>query len=85
MMDFFPFFQVPLISLDNTECRSSPGSQKPDSFQDLPNLLKRTFQNTFTGAGARGPADQENQVRTWDQKLILFVHFLSAEGQGLDK
>ena len=57
------FFQVPLISLDSTECRTSPGSQKPDSFQDLPNILKRTFQNTFTGAGARGPADQENQVR----------------------
>lgn len=54
--------EVPLISLDSTECRTSPGNQKPDSFQDLPNILKRTFQNTFNGAGARGPADQENQL-----------------------
>ena len=53
--------QVPLISLDNSEFQTS--ASKPDSYSELPNILKRTFQNTFTSAAARRAGDQENQVR----------------------
>ena len=60
--------QVPLISLDSTE----PGrASKQDSYQELPNIVKRTFQGTFPktfpSLSVRRTTDQENQVAIVDR------------------
>ena len=59
--------QVPLISLDSAE----PGrASKQDSYQELPNIVKRTFQGTFPktfpSLSVRRTTDQENQVTIID-------------------
>ena len=55
--------QVPLISLDNTECQPGVGPHDHkqgvhDKYQNLPNVVKRTFQSI----NIMRPTDQENQV-----------------------
>jgi len=55
--------EVPLISLDNTECQPGVGPHDHkqgvhDKYQNLPNVVKRTFQSI----NIMRPTDQENQL-----------------------
>jgi len=51
--------QVPLISLDNSSCHSTPGGPKNERHQVWPNIVKRTFQNINIRPRQH---DQENQL-----------------------
>ena len=68
-----PMCQVPLISLDSAD----PGrASKQDSYQELPNIVKRTFQGTFPktfpSLSVRRTTDQENQVAIIDRICLPY-------------
>ena len=61
LLSLYLLFQGPMISLDNSSSGHSSQDVKSDTaqYQELPNIVKRTFQNIARNSGA---GDQENQV-----------------------